>query len=76
MDFCSKTLRSKIKNNIFNNNTCYRHLMDGTSKLTFTTISFSNNGWGIKLNANCMENRLMKIISENNTFDVSTVEVL
>lgn len=62
---------SKIKNNIFNNNTA-AIFMDGTSKVDLNNNQFSNNGWGIKLNANCMENRLMKNNFENNTFDVST----
>lgn len=62
---------SKIKNNIFNNNTA-AIFMDGTSKVDLNNNQFSNNGWGIKLNANCMENRLMNNNFENNTFDVST----
>ena len=62
---------SKIKHNIFNNNTA-AIFMDGTSKVDLYNNQFSNNGWGIKLNANCMENRLMKNNFENNTFDVST----
>ena len=44
---------SKIKNNIFNNNTA-AIFMDGTSKVDLYNNQFSNNGWGIKLNANCM----------------------
>ena len=62
---------SKIKNNIFRNNTV-GIFMDGASKVDLYHNEFVNNGWGLKINANCMENRLMNNNFENNTFDVST----
>jgi nitrous oxidase accessory protein len=62
---------SKIKNNIFRNNTA-GIFMDGASKVDLYHNQFVNNGWGLKINANCMENRLMNNNFENNTFDVST----
>ena len=46
--------------------------MDGASKVDLYHNQFVNNGWGLKINANCMENRLMNNNFENNTFDVST----
>lgn len=46
--------------------------MDGTNRLTAQKNVFEANGWGMRIQANCMDN----IIAENNflgnTFDVST----
>lgn len=46
--------------------------MEGTSRITLERNVFKNNGWGMKIQASCMDNT---IISNNflaNTFDVST----
>lgn len=62
---------SKIKNNIFDSNTT-GILLDGATKIDFYKNTFQNNGWGLKINANCMENRIGANNFINNTFDVST----
>ncbi len=62
---------SKIKNNRFQNNTTAIFL-DGATKIDFFKNNFENNGWGMKINANCMENKIISNNFINNTFDVST----
>lgn len=62
---------SKIKHNYFENNTT-GILLDGATKIDFYQNQFEGNGWGMKINANCMENRVVKNNFINNTFDVST----
>lgn len=62
---------SKIKLNYFQNNTT-GIMLDGATKIDFYNNQFDSNGWGMKINANCMENRVMKNNFINNTFDVST----
>ena len=62
---------SKIKHNKFQNNTTAIFL-DGATKIDFYKNDFSNNGWGMKINSNCMENKIISNNFTNNTFDVST----
>lgn len=62
---------SKIKNNTFENNTTGIYA-DGMTKVDLYKNNFKNNGWGTKINANCMENRFIRNNFINNTFDVST----
>ena len=62
---------SKIKHNQFQNNTAAIYL-DGATKIDFYENNFENNGWGMKISSNCMENRIMKNNFINNVFDVST----
>ena len=62
---------SKIKGNTFQNNTT-AIFADGATKIDFFNNQFENNGWAIKINSNCMENKLMRNNFVNNTFDVST----
>ncbi|KEY18549.1 nitrous oxide reductase family maturation protein NosD [Kaistella antarctica] len=62
---------SKIKGNFFQNNTT-AIFADGATKIDFYNNQFENNGWAIKINSNCMENKLMRNNFINNTFDVST----
>lgn len=62
---------SKIKGNTFQNNTT-GVFADGATKIDFYTNQFEDNGWAIKINANCMENRVMRNNFINNTFDIST----
>ena len=60
-----------IFNNRFISNTSGIY-MEGTNRIIVEKNNFTNNGWGMKIQASCMEN---KIISNNfigNTFDVST----
>jgi nitrous oxidase accessory protein len=62
---------SKIKHNYFYNNTT-GIFMDGATKIDFFKNQFSNNGWGLKVNANCMENRVNNNNFIANVFDIST----
>jgi nitrous oxidase accessory protein len=62
---------SRIKGNTFQNNTT-AIFADGATKIDFYDNQFENNGWAIKINSNCMENKVMKNNFINNTFDVST----
>lgn len=62
---------SKIKNNRFQNNTAAIYL-DGATKIDFYKNDFENNGWGMKISSNCMENRIINNNFINNVFDVST----
>ncbi len=62
---------SKIKHNRFHNNTT-AIFMDSATKIDFYQNDFENNGWALKINSNCMENRISSNNFINNTFDVST----
>lgn len=62
---------SKIKGNVFQSNTTAIYA-DGATKIDFYNNHFEDNGWALKINANCMENRVLKNNFINNTFDVST----
>ncbi|QBO58216.1 nitrous oxide reductase family maturation protein NosD [Chryseobacterium salivictor] len=62
---------SKIKGNTFTNNTT-AIFADGATKIDFYNNQFENNGWAIKINSNCMENKVIRNNFINNTFDVST----
>lgn len=62
---------SKIKGNTFQNNTT-AIFADGATKIDFYNNEFENNGWAIKINSNCMENKIIRNNFVNNTFDVST----
>lgn len=62
---------SKIKHNTFRSNTT-AVLMDGATKIDLQNNNFLNNGWGLKINANCIENRIFTNNFINNTFDVGT----
>jgi len=46
--------------------------MEGTSRLTVEKNSFSQNGWGMKIQASCMENSICENNFVGNTFDIST----
>ena len=62
---------SYILHNRFNNNTSGIY-MEGTNRILVEHNTLKENGWGMKIQANCMDN----IIRENNflgnTFDIST----
>ncbi|WP_027376785.1 nitrous oxide reductase family maturation protein NosD [Kaistella palustris] len=62
---------SKIKHNQFHSNTT-AILLDGATKIDFYENDFENNGWGMKISSNCMENKIINNNFINNTFDVST----
>lgn len=62
---------SKIKKNYFENNTTGIFL-DGATKIDFYSNNFEDNGWGMKINSNCLENRVWGNNFINNVFDVST----
>ncbi|MBP0613654.1 nitrous oxide reductase family maturation protein NosD [Chryseobacterium sp. cx-311] len=62
---------SKIRNNRFQNNTTAIFL-DGATKIDLFRNNFTDNGWGMKINSNCMENRIINNNFINNTFDMST----
>lgn len=62
---------SKIKHNRFQNNTT-AILLDGVTKIDFFKNDFENNGWGMKISSNCMENKIINNNFLNNVFDVST----
>ncbi len=62
---------SKIEGNFFENNTTGVYA-DGATKIDFYNNHFNTNGWGMKINANCMENRVKRNNFIGNTFDVST----
>lgn len=46
--------------------------MEGSSRCHFTQNVFSGNGWAIKMQANCDENRYSKNSFLSNTFDLAT----
>jgi nitrous oxidase accessory protein len=62
---------SYIFNNRFISNTSAIY-MEGTNRLIVEKNCFKNNGWGMKIQASCMDNEIIQNNFINNTFDVST----
>jgi nitrous oxidase accessory protein len=62
---------SQIINNHFVQNTM-AILMEGTARITVFRNTFKNNGWALKVQANCSENDFHHNNFLANTFDVST----
>jgi nitrous oxidase accessory protein len=62
---------SYIEGNQFYANTSALYL-DGANRLIIRKNRFFENGWALKIQANCMENKLEENNFINNTFDVST----
>ncbi len=62
---------SYIFNNRFLSNTVGIY-MEGTSRIQVENNNFNNNGWGMKIQASCMENNIINNNFKNNNFDVST----
>ncbi|SDE35074.1 nitrous oxide reductase family maturation protein NosD [Riemerella columbipharyngis] len=62
---------SKVSHNVFSNNSI-GVFTDGSSKIDFYNNQFQNNGWGLKINTNCVENKLINNNFVNNIFDIST----
>lgn len=46
--------------------------MDGTSRVIAENNVFHANGWGMKIQANCIDNRINQNNFTGNTFDIST----
>lgn len=60
-----------LSGNHFNKNTA-AIFMDGCNRTIVEKNVFSNNGWGLKIQANCMDNTIQNNNFLKNTFDVST----
>jgi len=62
---------SYIIGNHFENNTT-GIFMEGTSRIIAEKNSIKQNGWGMKIQASCMDNTIKKNNFIANTFDIST----
>jgi len=62
---------SYIFNNVFKRNTSGIH-MEGTSRIKVEKNVFTSNGWGMKIQASCMDNDVVNNNFIKNTFDIST----
>ena len=62
---------SYIFNNKFARNTSGIY-MEGTSRIKVEKNVFESNGWGMKIQASCMENEIVNNNYLKNTFDIST----
>ncbi|MBL7998485.1 MAG: nitrous oxide reductase family maturation protein NosD [Candidatus Kapabacteria bacterium] len=62
---------SYIEGNRFLKNTSGIY-MEGTSRISVKNNLFEGNGWGMKIQASCMDNRITACNFIANTFDVST----
>jgi nitrous oxidase accessory protein len=62
---------SYIEGNYFKRNTSGIY-MEGASRIQMEKNSFQNNGWGIKIQASCMDITITKNNFIGNTFDVGT----
>ena len=62
---------SYIFNNRFVSNTS-GIFMEGTSRIQVEQNIFKDNGWGMKIQASCMDNTIVRNNFMRNTFDVST----
>jgi nitrous oxidase accessory protein len=62
---------SHIKGNKFLRNTSGIH-MEGTSRIVAERNVFEANGWGMQIQASCMDNEIRENNFIGNTFDIST----
>ncbi|MEZ4909884.1 MAG: nitrous oxide reductase family maturation protein NosD [Saprospiraceae bacterium] len=62
---------AEIIGNTFENNTSALFL-EGANRIMIKKNRFLNNGWALKIQANCMDNIVEENNFQNNTFDVST----
>lgn len=62
---------SYIFNNRFARNTTGIY-MEGTSRIKVEKNVFESNGWGMKIQASCMDNEIVNNNYLRNTFDIST----
>jgi nitrous oxidase accessory protein len=60
-----------ISGNTFQNNSV-GVMMEGSSRLQIEQNKFQNNGWALKIQANCMDNFITQNNFTNNSFDVAT----
>jgi nitrous oxidase accessory protein len=63
--------RSKIEGNVFTRNTTGIY-MEGCEDISVQKNDFNNNGWGIRVLANCVKNTFGKNNFKANSFDVTT----
>lgn len=69
--FLKEISDSYIMGNKFDKNTAGIQ-MEGTSRILVEKNSFESNGWGMKIQASCMDNVINNNNFLRNTFDVST----
>jgi nitrous oxidase accessory protein len=69
--FLKEISDSYIFGNKFHKNTEGIH-MEGTSRIKIEKNIFEANGWGMKIQASCMENEIVSNNFVGNTFDIST----
>ena len=69
--FLKEISDSYIFGNKFYKNTEGIH-MEGTSRIKIEKNIFEANGWGMKIQASCMENEIVSNNFVGNTFDIST----
>jgi nitrous oxidase accessory protein len=62
---------SYISGNKFNSNTC-GIFMEGASRTRIEKNVFRSNGWGMRVEASCMDNVITKNNFFSNSFDVGT----
>jgi len=62
---------SYIFNNRFTRNTSGIY-MEGTNRIRVEKNVFKDNGWGMKIQASCMDNEILQNNFLRNTFDIST----
>lgn len=62
---------SYIFGNHFTRNTSGIY-MEGTSRITISRNRFDRNGWGMRIQASCMDNRVFSNNFTGNTFDITT----
>ena len=62
---------SRIEQNLFSKNTVAVY-MEGASRCHFVKNVFSENGWAVKIQANCDENIFSRNSFLSNTFDMAT----
>lgn len=62
---------SHIEDNVFSGNTT-GIFMEGASRIRINNNQFNANGWALKIQASCMENRVGQNNFQGNTFDVAT----
>ena len=69
--FLKEISDSSIIGNRFSKNTSGIH-MEGTTRILVEKNTFDANGWGMKIQASCMENEIKSNNFLGNTFDIST----
>lgn len=69
--FLKEISDSYIFGNKFTRNTSGIH-MEGTSRIKVEKNIFEANGWGMKIQASCMDNEIVSNNFTGNTFDIST----